>query len=183
MPILSSGKQTTQRRSRHLPAIVVGLLFALALLASTPCTRADDAAPIVAFSDLTFVDTSGEPQDQRNVHAARLSSFNAGLVNDLARPGKYRILRLSCDANPCKDDNASSALAADARRAGARYLVIGGIHKMSTLVGWAKVQMIDLREDKIVLDKLLSFRGDTDEAWRRAEGFLAREIAGIDLSK
>jgi Protein of unknown function (DUF2380) len=97
-------------------------------------------------------------------------------------PANTASLRLSCDAHPCKDENAASALAADARRAGARYLLVGGIHKMSTLVGWAKVQMIDLREDKIVLDKRLSFRGDTDEAWRRAEEFLAPDIANIDFA-
>jgi hypothetical protein len=40
-----------------------------------------------------------------------------------------------------------------------------------------------LRNDKVVFDKLLSFRGDTDEAWRRAEEFLARDIGAADLAK
>jgi hypothetical protein len=64
MPIANSGKhRAAQRRSVHPLTIAVALLFGLALLASTASTRAGDAAPIMAFADLTFVDTSGEPQD------------------------------------------------------------------------------------------------------------------------
>ena len=47
---------------------------------------------------------------------------------------------------------------------------------MSTLVQWAKLQALDLRSDKIVFDKLITFRGDNDEAWRQAESFVAREL-------
>jgi len=30
-----------------------------------------------------------------------------------------------------------------------------------------------------VLDKLVTFRGDTDEAWERAEAFVVREVTGL----
>ena len=36
--------------------------------------------------------------------------------------------------------------------------------------------MLDLDNGKLVLDHLISFRGDSDEAWQRAERFLAREL-------
>ena len=36
--------------------------------------------------------------------------------------------------------------------------------------------MIDLRSGQIVLDKLFTFRGDTDQAWRRAEVFISNEL-------
>ena len=42
--------------------------------------------------------------------------------------------------------------------------MVGGIHKMSTLVQWAKAEVIDLRSGQIVLDRLFTFRGDTDQA-------------------
>jgi hypothetical protein len=47
---------------------------------------------------------------------------------------------------------------------------------MSTLVQWAKAEVIDLRSGQIVLDKLFTFRGDTDQAWRRAEEFISNEL-------
>ena len=54
--------------------------------------------------------------------------------------------------------------------------MIGGIHKMSTLVQWAKVEIIDIAANRVVFDRLFSFRGDSDEAWKRAEAFVSREI-------
>jgi uncharacterized protein DUF2380 len=61
----------------------------------------------------------------------------------------------------------------------ATLVLIGGVHKQSTLIQWAKVQAIDVDAGRLVLDKLLTFRGDTDEAWERAEAFVAREVAEL----
>jgi hypothetical protein len=69
-----------------------------------------------------------------------------------------------------------------ARAAGADFLMVGGIHKMSTLVQWAKTELIDLRSGQILLDKLFTFRGDTDQAWRRAEEFIANELITLAAS-
>jgi hypothetical protein len=41
------------------------------------------------------------------------------------------------------------------------------------------VQAIDVDAERLVLDRLLTFRGDTDEAWERAEAFVAREVAAL----
>jgi hypothetical protein len=68
-----------------------------------------------------------------------------------------------------------------ARKAGAKLLLYGGIHKQSTLIQWAKVEVIDLERDRLVYDRLFSFRGDDANAWRRAEQFLAKDLEGVDL--
>jgi hypothetical protein len=47
---------------------------------------------------------------------------------------------------------------------------------MSTLVQWAKVEAVDTKTGQALFDKLFTFRGDTDEAWRRAEAFILEEI-------
>jgi hypothetical protein len=65
---------------------------------------------------------------------------------------------------------------AKAQAAGAAFLVIGSVHKMSTLVQWAKFDIVDVKAQKVVFDRLFTFRGDNDEAWRRAESFIVREI-------
>ena len=63
-----------------------------------------------------------------------------------------------------------------AQAAGAAYLLIGSVHKMSTLVQWAKFGIIDVKAGTMVFDRLVTFRGDSDEAWRRAKTFMVRDI-------
>jgi hypothetical protein len=65
---------------------------------------------------------------------------------------------------------------AEARGAGARLVVFGKIHKVSTLIQSARVHVLDIRQDKIVLVRRLSFRGDDARAWQRAEAFLATDL-------
>lgn len=52
---------------------------------------------------------------------------------------------------------------------------------MSTLVQVAKVQVVDVQKDALSLDRLLSFRGDDDKAWQRAESFLAADLKAWDF--
>jgi hypothetical protein len=79
-------------------------------------------------------------------------------------------------------DATLNELVTAARAAGADIVLVGGIQKMSTLVQWAKIQAIDVRSERIVLEKLFTFRGDSDEAWRRAEAFIFNEIATLPPS-
>jgi hypothetical protein len=46
-------------------------------------------------------------------------------------------------------------------------------------VQWAQVKAIDVKTGRLALDKLFTFRGDTDEAWRRAEAFISDELAAL----
>jgi hypothetical protein len=160
------------------------LLCGTALAVVLPAAAADGAPPPVpiAVFDLVYVDTSGEPRDQSQEHAARIRRFSEALRSDLARSGKFRIVTPQCGAAPCSASGEPSELVARAREAGAKLVLIGGVHKQSTLIQWAKVQAVDVDADRPVLDKLLTFRGDTDEAWERAEAFVAREVAALASS-
>ena len=51
-------------------------------------------------------------------------------------------------------------------------MVYGGIRKMSTLVQWVEVQVLDLQRNKLLLRRTVTFRGDTDTAFRRAAAFV-----------
>jgi hypothetical protein len=151
------------------------------LVAAHAPARADtqpvDPLPIVV-ADLDYTDTSGEARDQRAEHAARLQAFAGAIRADLARTGKYRVLTFVCSSDPCSGRETNPAvLIDDARKSGARLMLYGGIHKMSTLIQFAKIQMLDLDTGQVVFDRLITFRGDTDEAWQRAEQFVARELA------
>jgi hypothetical protein len=175
-------RSMTRRAARMLRA--ASLLCGALLAIVSPAAVADGAPSPVAIAvlDLVYVDTSGELRDQRQEHETRTRRFSSTLRGDLERSGKFRIVMLACGAAPCTADGDPSELRARAREAGAKLVLIGGIHKQSTLIQWAKVQAVDVDADRLVLDKLLTFRGDTDEAWDRAEVFIAREVAALAAS-
>lgn len=85
---------------------------------------------------------------------------------------------LPCGAAAGCPDHADPALLDRARAAGADLLLVGGIHKMSTLVQFARLDMVEVATGRVVLDRLYTFRGDTAEAWRQAERFIAAGISG-----
>jgi hypothetical protein len=141
--------------------------------------QADIAAaqpPGLAILDLDYVDTSGEPTDQTAAHQRRATAFVADLRRDLAAGGQYRIVPIVCGAEPCTSQTNPDELQKAARAAGAKLVLISGVHKMSSLVEWAKIQIADEEAGQIAFDRLVTFRGDTDEAWRRAESFVGRDI-------
>ncbi len=140
-------------------------------------------AAAIAVIDFDYVDTSGEARDQRKEHEARLDAFMRALKGHLTDGGKFRLVAPACRPDPCSvAGSTADGLLAAARDAGADILLIGGVHKMSTLVKWAKVEALDAKTGKVVLDKLFTFRGDTDDAWRRAEAFISNEITALPPS-
>jgi hypothetical protein len=167
-------------RSLAAGAIVAGLLFA-ALIGSSASRAAEPAS--IAIAKFDYVDTSGEVQDQTDKHAALIAEFMQALGADLGRGAKFRLVSLLCDGQPCAAGADRSELIPRARAAGAKLLLFGGIHKQSTLVQWAKVEVVDLDRDKLVYDRLLTFRGDDANAWRRAEEFLARDLQSANLAQ
>lgn len=131
----------------------------------------------IAVIDFDYRDTSGEVRDATAEHRKRLNAFMSAMRTDLAAGGQYRLVDVTCASLPCSLSNSTpSELIDQVKRAGARFLLYGGIHKESTLVQWAKVQVVDIEADKLVVDRLLTFRGDTDEAWNRAENFIVKEL-------
>ncbi|GAB4068915.1 DUF2380 domain-containing protein [Ancylobacter sonchi] len=156
------------------------LLFAAGLLAvqSHSSVAESPSRATVAVVEFQYIDTSGEARDQTADHRARLSTFMNALRQDIAGSETFRVVALPCQNCALTDANASEFRAA-AQRAGADLLLVGGIQKMSTLVQWAKVALVDVRTDQKILERLYTFRGDTDEAWRNAESFIAAQITSL----
>ena len=141
--------------------------------------QAQAQAPTLVFAvaEIHYVDTSGEVVDQSADHRRRLREFEAALRSDLAASGKVANAALECPPNACSvGDISDGQLLTKAKEAGATHLLIGRFHKMSTLIQQAKFDVIDVKARKVVFDRYISFRGDNDAAWRRAESFLARQI-------
>ena len=89
---------------------------------------------------------------------------------------------MSCGSESCAPVMSPSELQKAARAAGVKLVLLGGVHKMSTLIQWAKIQIADEEQGQVVFDRLVTFRGDTDEAWQKAESFVARDVLQFALT-
>ena len=158
-------------------------VFFVVLTAGLHQATAVEAQPVsVTIADFDNFDTAGEGAQRTAEHAERVKAFANLLRIDLAAEGRYRVEQLGCTGSPCL---AAKAPPADflqaARNSGARLFVYGGIHKQSTLVQWVLVHAIDLKKDKLVLERTFSLRGDTDEAFRRAADFIVEYVKDIPV--
>lgn len=176
----SRGRPCDMRHSlARVPALLLAAATALAVLTSSfgPAAAGQENRAALAVFDFDYIDTSGEERDQRGEHEARLNRFMSTIKADLAARAKFRLVVPACRPEPCALAQATpSDVLTAARDAGADFLLIGKIHKMSTLVQWANVEAINVKTGQVVLDKLFTFRGDSDDAWARAEAFIADEI-------
>jgi hypothetical protein len=152
-------------------------------IAGALASSARAADPIkLAVADFDYLDTSGETQDQAAAHAERLRNFTQLIDDELSASGKYQVVAITCPKRPCSAGAMDAQSLTDAaRQSGARLLLFGGIHKMSTLVQFGKAQVADLETDQVVYDRTITFRGDDDNAWRRAGEFLAEDLVSKDL--
>ncbi len=155
----------------------VRLAAVLIPILAMPAPRAEPSPPTLAILPLKLLDTSGEPIDQGPEHARRLTIMAEDLAADLGSGGGYRTLRLTPETlrTRCPDER-PDCLLATAREAGADLVFVGVVHKSSTLILQLFARVAETRTGRAVLTRDLNFRGDTDEAWRRAEAFLAGQI-------
>ena len=171
-------------RTRWSAVWLLGIA-AIAAMPSAPCRgQASPAAQIaIAVADFDYTDTSGEVQNQVAAHDAQLRAFVGAFRSALGADTRYQLVKLECHEPPCTAGRlaAGGELIERARAAGAQLLLYGGIHKMSTLISNAKVQVIDVAADKLLFDRLVSFRGDGAEAWERAQRFLVRDLTSANL--
>ena len=130
----------------------------------------------VAIAAFDYSDTSGESGDQVAAHAARLKILSNTLSEELQKQS-LTIVPMSCGTSACSiEATGPENLLAAAKTTSAKYLVYGGVHKMSTLIQWMKVDVLDVATNSLVNSQLLTFRGDTDEAYQRAGRFVAKAV-------
>ena len=175
-----SNVQRVKTRMRSRSLAYLGFVSLLAGIGATaPAAFAGvDTPPTLAAANFDFWDSSGEVRDQTAEHEARRKAFEATLRDGLSGNRKIELKALSCQAEQCSAQAPGLvALAAQAKTAGVKYLLFGEIHKMSTLVGWVKFAVVDLKDDKPICDRFMTYRGDTDEAWQHAARFTVRDVA------
>ena len=148
--------------------------LAILLAASAFPAWAEEPVPIrAAVADFHNIDTSGESSERTIAHASRVQAFGTMLRDILDAEDRFEVVELACPGSTCSPDTMGPAeFIQAARNSGARLIVYGSIRKMSTLVQIGVVQALDLDTDNLVLNQHLTFRGDSDEAFRRAADFV-----------
>ena len=132
-------------------------------------SQAQGEAPVLAVAEIQYVDTSGEVADQSADHFRRLREFEASLRTDLVASGKVRNVTLDCPPNACSIGDIDPGSCSAWRKPPAPISAISSFHKVSTLVQWAKVDLVEVKTRNVVFNRLVTFRGDNDKAWRHAE--------------
>jgi hypothetical protein len=175
--------QTIRPAAEGLARGCAALLIALAgLLSPGRSLAVNDNSTAVAVAGFDNLDTSGEAADRAAQHAVRVRDFANLLRDGLVGLDNFQVVRLQCEQPTCTAANlGADAIIATARRAGARLLIYGGIHKMSTLVQWGELQVVDLEREQLLLRRSFTFRGDSDEAFRHAVSFILEDLKDISL--
>jgi hypothetical protein len=163
---------------QHHPLSRRFLLAGLTLL-GTGLTQAARAAGKtgIAVAEFDYVDSSGEPADQIAAHEKRLSGFTQSLRDAVAHAPNTRLVTLPCRPAACSAETlAADDLMVLAKKTDATLLLFGGIHKISTLIEFASIELADVKTGKSVLHRSVTFRGDSDEAWQHAAAFCASMV-------
>jgi hypothetical protein len=164
------------RHASLLHALATAGLFLGSTLISDASAATADHALAVSVDDFIYIDTSNEPTDQTAAHEKRLRAFMTALRDDVTADRRFELVPSSCTPNCPTEGPALRDRLRAASQAGAQILIIGGFHKMSTLVQLAQTAAIETTSQRVVLRKFFTFRGDNDEAWQRAERFVSEEL-------
>ncbi|MCA6117163.1 DUF2380 domain-containing protein [Bradyrhizobium sp. WSM 1738] len=168
------------RRASLLHALTTAGLFSGLFLGSSLISDASAAtagqALAVSVDDFNYIDTSNEPTDQTAVHEKRLRAFMTALRDDVTADRRFELVPSSCAPNCPTDGPALRDRLRAASQAGTQILIIGIVHKLSTLVQVVRIAAVDTTAQRVVFRKYFQFRGDNDEAWQRAERFVSEEV-------
>jgi hypothetical protein len=155
--------------------LFTGLFLGSSLFSDASAANAGQALA-VSVDDFNYIDTSNEPTDQTAVHEKRLRAFMTALRDDVTADRRFELVPSSCAPNCPTEGPALGDRLRAASQAGAQILIIGIVHKRSTLVQVAWTVAVDTTSQRVVFRKFFTFRGDNDEAWQRAERFVSEEV-------
>jgi hypothetical protein len=161
------------RSARHAPSSYVG-----DVAKKPPAAEAAAEPAALAVLDIRLLDTSDPDGVRAAEHAARLAATTAQLRSELAGDDTFRIVPIDAAelAQACPETADDACFLAAARAAGADLLLLGVVQKSSNLVLTFYAHVVDIASTRVVFSRDLSFRGDTDEAWRRATSYLATDL-------
>ncbi|HWN76558.1 MAG TPA: DUF2380 domain-containing protein [Bradyrhizobium sp.] len=135
------------------------------------------ATPWPSPSTISIISTRRtSPPIRRPCTKSNWGAFMTALRDDVTADRRFELVPSSCAPNCPTDGPALGDRLRAASQAGTQILIIGIVHKLSTLVQGVRIAAIDTTAQRVVFRKYFQFRGDNDEAWQRAERFVSEEV-------
>jgi hypothetical protein len=165
-------------RKPVLSSLAVALLAALPL-AATPHGAARADVRSAAVFDFELIDTSleGQVSGPRADEQARLARAGEQLRERLAASGLFRLVDIAPVAAAARNSNLQACGGCDvklAKQVGAALAITGTVQKVSNLILNITVYIRDTGTGQPIAVVNADFRGNTDESWSRALGWLVR---------
>ena len=133
-------RRSSHRHAPRLPVarsstvgLFTGLFLGPGLISDASAATAGQALA-VSVDDFNYIDTSNEPTDQTAVHQKQLQGFMTALRDDVTADRRFELVPSSCAPNCPSDGPALRDRLRAASQAGTQILIIGIVHKVSTLV-------------------------------------------------
>jgi hypothetical protein len=169
--------------SARICAIALVIVAATAICARSDRAHAEPASlQTLAVLPFEIEDTSGEvgPADR---HDAMLSRTTTLVRDELAAAQLYRVVPGNLTDQAVAAVNSGTFLRRCngceidiAKRLGARYVLIGWIYKVSTLILTLHIDIKDVTTGKPVYARVFDFRGDNECAYAHAAKTLVRSL-------
>jgi len=176
------GRSKRRRQLGQSSRKVIAIHSAAWIILGTISVRAADK-PTLLILPLDMVDTSGETPSRAQEHEIRLVALARYLSRALGEEGKYAIV----DPTPIGTaiDEARNVQPLSqchgcerdlARLVHSDRVLIGEVDKVSTLIGSLHLSIVNVATGESVFNRVLGFRGDTEEAWQHAARFFVRDL-------
>ncbi|MBR0795915.1 DUF3280 domain-containing protein [Bradyrhizobium jicamae] len=135
--------------------------------------------PKLAVFDLEMIDTSlqGEVSGPRADEQARLMHVGDQVRKELGESGKFRVLDIAPVNAAAHGSNLQACGGCDLKLAGelgADLEITGVVQKVSNLILNINLYLRDVHSGQLLAAASADMRGNTDESWARATGYLVR---------
>lgn len=157
-------------------AASVILLCALLLGVTLAPAVARAGVPVLAVAEIGLVNFSGEGSDAAE-DEARGHAVTAAIIREAGEGGNLVVVPLACKGTCNFDAAGVEALRRRAHAAGASHVLVGSVRRIGAAVALLRVSVLDTGSGQMTMDRMLSFRGDSDTGWAYAASFVAREVA------
>lgn len=132
--------------------------------------------PVLAVVDVGLVDFAG-PGSSQAEDEARAEAVTAAILSEVAEGGLIATVSMGCKASCSFDAAGVEKLRRRAHAAGATHVLVGNVRRIGSAVALMRVSVLDTATGHMLLDRMVTFRADSEAGWTYAASFLSREVA------
>ncbi|WGD31844.1 DUF2380 domain-containing protein [Ancylobacter sp. WKF20] len=165
-------------RAKALLALCLLPILILGAPAQARAAHAQTSAdpPVLAVVDIGLVDFAG-PGSSQAEDEARSSAVTSAILSEVAEGGLIATISIGCKAGCSFDAAGVERLRRRAHAAGGTHVLVGNVRRIGSAVALMRVSVLDTATGHMLLDRMVSFRADSEAGWTYAASFLSREVA------